>query len=174
MEARLISIAQEAHAEARSATKTRGRKFTQPEPWVAPVITEELVARTIAEKGWWPSVHSFKRMAHDLAWYPWRKEARRLTEFTLRRRENQRLIPGIELRGRSFHVDHIVPLYKAFSLGWTPMQAAAVENLQMLSLAENHAKGDRGCWCSLEFREPWATYYGTYSAPAAQQMEMAA
>jgi hypothetical protein len=74
--------------------------------------------------------------------HDYRKKVRGLTEKTYKK--NKHLINPRNLpRGRNsgYHIDHKVPIIKAFKEGWTPEQCAAVSNLQMLEWTENLSKG---------------------------------
>lgn len=77
----------------------------------------------------------------------YRDEVRRLTEL-----EPLHLVPGIELRGQDFHLDHVVSINMAWLEGWPAEQCAHVSNLQMLPRAENFRKGN-GSYCSLNSRQ---------------------
>jgi hypothetical protein len=71
------------------------------------------------------------------------RQVRQLTE-----RQNLAQVPGIELRGPDYHLDHAVSVAAAWEAGWTPEQCADVANLQVLPRAENMRKGT-SCYCSL-------------------------
>jgi hypothetical protein len=45
------------------------------------------------------------------------------------------------LGNRGWHLDHIIPIVECFKRGWSPEEAAKVENLQLLSALENMTKG---------------------------------
>lgn len=74
----------------------------------------------------------------------YRRLVRRMTEQTYKK--NKHLInPNNLPRGRNsgYHIDHKVPIIKAFKDGWTPERCASVENLEMLEWSENLAKGSK-------------------------------
>lgn len=58
-------------------------------------------------------------------------------------------VPGIELRGPKYHLDHAVSIAAAWEAGWTPEQCADTSNLQMLPSDENMRKG-YASYCSLD------------------------
>lgn len=58
-------------------------------------------------------------------------------------------LPGIELRGKGYCLDHRVSCLAAYLAGWPPEQAAAIENLQVLPMEENRIKG-AASWSSLD------------------------
>lgn len=80
-------------------------------------------------------------------WLAYREEVRRLTEL-----EPLHLLPGIELRGQDWHVDHVVSIYTAWLAGWPVERCAHVGNLQMLPWEENFRKGTSS-YCSLAARQ---------------------
>lgn len=50
-------------------------------------------------------------------------------------------LENYEKRGwKDYHVDHIVSIFKAYKLGWTPSQCGHISNLQMLPYLENLIK----------------------------------
>lgn len=71
------------------------------------------------------------------------RQVRRLTE-----QQPLDQVPGIELRGPDYHLDHAVSIAAAWEAGWTPEQCADVANLQVLPRAENMRKG-QGSYCNL-------------------------
>lgn len=71
------------------------------------------------------------------------RQVRSLTE-----RQNLSQVPGIELRGPDYHLDHAVSVAAAWEAGWTPEQCADVANLQVLPRAENMRKGTKS-YCTL-------------------------
>jgi hypothetical protein len=83
------------------------------------------------------------RAAEQAAWRAYREEVRRLTEL-----QPLEQVPGIELRGAAYHLDHVVSIYRAWQENWSADQCAHVNNLQMLSHKENFAKGTAS-FCSL-------------------------
>ena len=87
------------------------------------------------------------RAARRADWLAYREEVRRLTEL-----EPLHLLPGIELRGQDWHVDHVVSIYTAWLSGWPAERCAHVENLQVLSQEENFRKGTSS-YCSLAVRQ---------------------
>lgn len=62
-------------------------------------------------------------------------------------------LPGVELRGKGFCLDHRVSCLAAYLAGWPPERAAALGNLQVLPTQLNRAKGVE-CWSSLDFGRP--------------------
>jgi len=66
----------------------------------------------------------------------------------LTRRQNLDQVPGIELRGPDYHLDHVVSVAAAWEAGWSPEQCADVANLQVLPRAENIRKGTAS-YCTL-------------------------
>jgi hypothetical protein len=70
-------------------------------------------------------------------------QVRKLTE-----RQNLAQVPGIELRGPDYHLDHAVSVAAAWEAGWSPEQCADVANLQVLPRAENMRKGTAS-YCTL-------------------------
>ena len=82
-----------------------------------------------------------ERARTDLRAYT--RKVRGLSEATYR--ENIDVINPLRLprcRGnQGWHLDHIVSIVECFKRGWTPEQAAALNNLQLLSAAENLSKG---------------------------------
>lgn len=71
------------------------------------------------------------------------RQVRQLTE-----RQNLAQVPGIELRGPDYHLDHAMSVAAAWEAGWTPEQCADVANLQVLPRAENMRKGSAS-YCTL-------------------------
>jgi hypothetical protein len=71
------------------------------------------------------------------------RQVRRLTE-----QQPLDQVPGIELRGPEYHLDHTVSIAAAWEAGWTPEQCADASNLQMLPRDENIRKG-YASYCSL-------------------------
>lgn len=71
------------------------------------------------------------------------RQVRRLTE-----QQPLDQVPGIELRGPDYHLDHAVSVTAAWEAGWSPEQCADVANLQVLPRAENMRKGT-ACYCNL-------------------------
>lgn len=71
----------------------------------------------------------------------YRRKVRGLTEVNYRR--HKKVINPLNLkRGHhEHHIDHKVPIIECFKQGWTVEQAAAVDNLQMLTAQDNLAKG---------------------------------
>ncbi|GAA4509157.1 hypothetical protein GCM10023172_42260 [Hymenobacter ginsengisoli] len=61
-------------------------------------------------------------------------------------------VPGIELRGPDYHLDHTVSIVAAWEAGWTPEQCADVSNLQILPKQENLDKGTAS-FCSLALHQ---------------------
>ena len=72
------------------------------------------------------------------------RQVRRLTE-----QQPLDQVPGIELRGSDYHLDHAVSITAAWEAGWTPEQCANTSNLQMLPRDENMRKG-YASYCSLD------------------------
>lgn len=72
------------------------------------------------------------------SFYLYRKRVQALTELVADK------IPGIEKRGfKSYHIDHIFPIWQAFRAGYPPEWVAELSNLRMLPHKENMAKGCR-------------------------------
>lgn len=70
-------------------------------------------------------------------------QVRRLTE-----QQSLAQVPGIELRGPEYHLDHAMSIAAAWEAGWTAEQCADTSNLQMLPRDENMRKGCAS-YCSL-------------------------
>ena len=87
------------------------------------------------------------RAARRADWLAYREEVRRLTEL-----EPLHLVPGIELRGQEWHLDHVVSIYTAYLNGWPVGRRADVTNLQILPWEENFRKG-HSSFCSLASRQ---------------------
>lgn len=54
--------------------------------------------------------------------------------------QNSHLVYGIELRGKEYHLDHIVPIIYGFDKGISAMLISSPANLQMLKAKENLIK----------------------------------
>lgn len=87
------------------------------------------------------------RAAEQVAWRAYRDEVRQLTEL-----QPLDQVPGIELRGAAYHLDHVVSIRRAWQEGWSTEQCANVGNLQMLTQRENFAKGT-GSFCLLTLHQ---------------------
>jgi hypothetical protein len=84
-----------------------------------------------------------KRAERRAERHAYARQVRKLTE-----RQNLAQVPGIELRGPDYHLDHAVSVAAAWEAGWTPEQCADVANLQVLPRAENMRKGTAS-YCTL-------------------------
>jgi hypothetical protein len=79
---------------------------------------------------------------YDLdAFDDFRQKVRGLSEVTYKL-QKESLNPKKLPRGRHlYHLDHKVPIIECFKRGWTPEQAASVQNLQLLWWEDNLSKG---------------------------------
>jgi hypothetical protein len=80
---------------------------------------------------------------HQAEYNAYRAEVRRLTEL-----QPLDQVSGIEQRGASHHLDHVVSIRAAWLAGWPVEQCAHVDNLQVLPWQENFRKGN-DCYCTL-------------------------
>lgn len=73
-------------------------------------------------------------------WQAYSTAVRKLSEITYR--EHRWHINPLNLkRGvRTYHLDHKVPIIECFKRGWSPEQAASVNNLQILRAEDNLSK----------------------------------
>lgn len=83
------------------------------------------------------AIYKLERKRKTLDRKKFKREVHKLTEL-----QPLHLLENFDKRGfKEYHVDHIVSIFKAFKLGWTPEQCADISNLQMLPYKENLLKG---------------------------------
>lgn len=92
------------------------------------------------------SIRAEARAAERTRWNDYRSLVRKLTEL-----QPLHLLPGIELRGQQFHIDHKISIRFAFDEGIPAEECAALDNLQIIPWRENFRKGN-SCYTSLSAR----------------------
>lgn len=92
------------------------------------------------------SIRAEARAADKARWREYEGRVRELTEQL-----PLHLVPGIELRGQEYHLDHKLAVKTCFRAGLPPEKCATIDNLQILDRWENFRKGT-ACYSSIESR----------------------